>query len=398
MHFQKMSLRFIFAGSVLAGFALGGIPGCTVTPARVEYVEPVYVAPPPPRPVVVYQRPVYQPQPTVVQRAPAPDETSVPDAQQAPADSQIETLVAPIALYPDPLLAVVLPASTYPQQVEEAGSWLAANPSPSPEAIDAQPWEPSVKALVRYPDALQTLDKDPQWTESLGAAYNANPKEVSNAIQELRSRAIAANNLQTNAQVAVVQEDNVIAIQPAQPTVIYVPRYDPVVVYTTSYPIVYTSYYPVGPWLVNGYDWGGGVIFVGDWRGPYYWHDGYWGYHHGWYGHYSYWHRDGRWGPPYRGRYYAPRAFHGREPEFHRAMARENTYRGGGRSVAQMHTYQRERVQQVQHQQQHPGGPGQHSGPQGQYSQQPHPQQQHPQQQHPQQHQGGGGSKDKDKR
>ncbi len=387
MNSEKLLRSLSVGGKCLAGLAVATLAGCTVEPARVYY-RPAVVYAPAPRPVVVYQPPVYQPGVVVAPGAPA--EQPAPDAQPAAAaDSQIEQLVSPIALYPDPLLAVVLPAATFPQQVQEAGNWLNANPSPSPEAIDAQQWEPSVKALVRYPDALQALNKDPQWTESLGAAFNNDPKGVSDAIQELRSRAVAANNLQTNAQVAVVQENNVIAIQPAQPNVIYVPQYDPVVVYTSPYPIVYASYYPVGPWLVNGYDWGGGVIFVGDWHGPYYWDNGHWGYHYGWVGHYSYWHRDGRWGPVYRGRYYNPRAFHGRAPEFQRAMARPNSYRGNGRSVAQIQHHEEHRVTTA-----HNTGPmvhsqtGQPAQPQHAGSQHPqqHPQAQHAQQEHHEEH------------
>ncbi len=183
------------------------------------------------------------------------------------------------------------------------------------------------QSACAIPTALEVLDKDPQWTDSLGSAFANQPANVTAAVQDLRSCAVAANNLVATPQVAIVQENSVIAIQPADPAVIYVPRYDPLVVFSGYSPLVYASYYPVGPWLVNGYDWYGGCLFVGDWHGPYYWHDGRWGYDHYWHGHYSYWHHDGRWGrAPYaRTRYASARGMRGHENAFHQAVLRSGS-------------------------------------------------------------------------
>jgi len=228
---------------------------------------------------------------------------------------QLEPLVAPVALYPDPLLAVVLPASTYPDAVQDASKWVAANPSPPDAAIDAQVWPGEVKALVHYPDALVYLSGDAQFTASLGAAYTSQPANVTLAVQDLRLQANTAGSLQTNSQQVVVQQAGIIAIQPATPEVIYVPRYDPVTIYAVGYtPIVYGPSFVVGPWLVNGYDWSGGGVFIGDWRGPYYYEGGRWGYHEHW-DHPDHWRHDERFGrAPYSdGHYHYARGIDGRE-------------------------------------------------------------------------------------
>jgi hypothetical protein len=286
------------------------LTGCPET--TVVYREP------PPRRVVVYQpQPTYQPAPVVVQQAPA--------VVVSPAAAQLEPLVAPIALYPDPLLAVVLPAATFPIQVQQAGQFLAANPSLPDGVIDSQNWPPAVKAVVRYPAALNQLTGDPQWTESLGSAFANQPGDVMAAIQDLRAQAIAQRNLVSNAEQVVIVDGGVISIQPADPSVIYVPTYDPVVVYTGYHPLVFGEVsYRVGPWFVNGFDWGGGVIFVGDWHGGYIHGD------HGWYrdrafryDRYHHWEHDARFGAPpriERDHYVFARGVRGHEEELHRTM------------------------------------------------------------------------------
>ena len=238
-----------------------------------------------------------------------------------------------VALYPDPLVAVLLPASTYPQQIQDANSWLAANPQPPQYAIDAQPWDPSGRGgLVHYPTVLVQLTRDMQWTESLGSAYINQPSDVMAAIQQMRQQAVAQGNLVDTPQQVVVQDAGVIAIEPANPDVIYVPTYDPVIVYSSYHPLYFAEVgYPIGPWFVNGIYWGGGVIFVGDWHGGYYYRDGRWGRDYGWHpDHDRYWARDGRWGaPPHidRGHYAFAHDVRGREAEIHRTMSEHATQR-----------------------------------------------------------------------
>jgi hypothetical protein len=282
---------------------------------------------------VVYERPatavVVRSRPRVVAAAPPPAEPepqAAAAAEVSPAVQQLEPLVAPVALYPDPLLAVVLPASSYPDAIQTASTWVAANPMPPEASIEAQPWPSEVKALVHYPDALTYLSADPQFTTSLGAAYTSQPADVTLAVQDLRAQASTAGSLQSNEQQeVVVQEAGVIAIQPANPAVIFVPRYDPVTIYAVGFtPIVYGPSFVIGPWLAYGYDWGGGGIFVGDWRGPYFYEGGRWGYRGGWV-HPDRWRHDERFGrAPLRpaGGYHTARAIAGRTQAFRAQVAR----------------------------------------------------------------------------
>lgn len=336
------------AAAVL-GFGVVGMSGCVVR-----------VGPPPPRyyyrtrlvytpsgPVYVRERvyvdpyapaPTYYP-PTAEQPAPAP----APAVAESSAAAELHPLVAPIALYPDPLIAVLLPASTYPQQVQDANAWLASNPNPPQYAIDAQPWEPSVKALVHYPSVLAQLARDAQWTESLGSAYINQPGDVMAAIQQMRAQAVAQGNLVDTPQQVVVNDGGVIAIEPANPELIYIPTYDPVLVYAGYHPLFFAELgYPIGPWFVNGIYWGGGVIFVGDWHGGYYFRDGRWGRDYGWRAdHDHYWARDSRWGPPPRvdrGHYAFAHEVRGRDSELHRSMTQHSAQRHavqqGGRNYS----------------------------------------------------------------
>jgi hypothetical protein len=159
------------------------------------------------------------------------------------------------------------------------------------------------------------------------------------AIQQLRAQAIAQGNLVDTPQQVVVQDAGVIAIEPANPEVIYVPTYDPVVVYAGYRPLVFGPVaYATGPWLVNGVYWGGGVIFVGDWHGGYYYRGGRWGRDYAWRADRGrYWARDARFGPPpriARERYVPAVSVRGREAEIHRSMndhaaQRHEIQRGG---------------------------------------------------------------------
>jgi hypothetical protein len=204
--------------------------------------------------------------PALAQDTPA---ASVADERWTP--EELDNLLAPIALYPDPILAQVLVAATYPDQVLAAQAHVKAFGS---DNIDAMPWEISVKAVARYAPVLNLLADGEDWMTALGQAYATQPEDVMDAVQRLRRMANAQGNLQSTAQQQVVVEREVIRIEPAQPQVIYVPTYDPAIVYHQPVYVAhahpaYWSWgiaYPVGVWLTYDFDWWGHRV-----------------YHHGWY-------------------------------------------------------------------------------------------------------------------
>jgi len=154
--------------------------------------------------------------------------------------NELQQLVAPIALYPDALVAQILGAATFPDQIAYANDWLQQNKTLTGQAlmqaVDQQPWDPSVKALTQFPSVLDNLTKNLSWTSSLGEAYHTQPNDVMTAVQTLRAQAKAAGNLKSGSQITVVQESpQTIVIQPANPQVVYVPQYNPTVVYGTPY-------------------------------------------------------------------------------------------------------------------------------------------------------------------
>jgi hypothetical protein len=154
--------------------------------------------------------------------------------------TELQQLVAPIALYPDALVAQVLGAATFPDQVLAANSWLQENPeltgSTLMTAVDFQSWDPAVKALTQFPSVLKNMANNLSWTSALGEAYHTQSADVMTAVQVLRAKAYAAGNLQSGSQITVVQQSpNVIVIQPTNPQVVYVPQYNPTVVYGTTY-------------------------------------------------------------------------------------------------------------------------------------------------------------------
>src|SRR5271166_1321997 len=157
--------------------------------------------------------------------------------------SQIDELVSPIALYPDALVAQILAASTYPDQVVTANSWLQANSKLNDaqrnDQVNAQSWDPSVKALTQFPTVLDSMAKNLSWTSALGDAFYNQQADVMAAVQRLRKQAKAAGNLKSTQQQTVTTENQggqqVIVIQPANPQVVYVPTYNPTVVYGTPY-------------------------------------------------------------------------------------------------------------------------------------------------------------------
>ena len=213
-------------------------------------------------------------------------ETSPPPGPEEPAaDPALQQLVSPIALYPDPILADVLPASTYPDQVQQAAQFLQYNPTPPDDLIAQQNWDPSVQALVHYPSVLQYMAANPEWTESLGSAFASEQPQVMEAIQALRAQAQAVGNLQTTDDEVVVDDGGFIYIRPAVDGVIVIPVYDPILVYRQRYLIDYRYHYRDGVWLDHGFDWQHHDVYTGDW-------------HRGWAGGPGDWHRDSSWTPP----------------------------------------------------------------------------------------------------
>jgi hypothetical protein len=209
--------------------------------------------------------------------APPPVQANAP----ALPPQQLENLVAPIALYPDPLLGQALAASTYPVELVEAQQWLQANGNlQGQQLMDAarqQSWDASVQAMVALPDVLAKLTQDVRWTTDLGNAFLAQQADVMSAVQRLRQRAQASGKLRSTPQETVTTEDQgdqaAIEIQPADPQVIYVPTYDPAYVWgppAWGYypPLFYPSY---GYWFGPGIDLG---FCFGGWGG--------WGFGWGW--------------------------------------------------------------------------------------------------------------------
>ena len=239
-----------------------------------------------------------------------------PHAQQTP--EQLQRVVAPIALYPDSLVAQILAASTFPDQVVEADRWVQANPGLKGDAlgqaVDKQPWDPSVKALTAFPSILGNMDKNLSWVSSLGDAYYNQQPDVMDAIQVMRQKAEQAGNLKSTPQQTVTTQGPTIVVEPADPEVVYVPAYDPWAVYGD--PIAeWPGWYPYpgiwfgGPYLSFGVGFGIG------WGGGFGW---------GW----------GNWGFDWHNRYatYGHNRYYSRSNTFYN---RSNYYRGGGaRGVA----------------------------------------------------------------
>jgi hypothetical protein len=222
---------------------------------------------------------------------PSPPVAAQPTAQPF-TEEELKQLVGPIALYPDALIALILPASTVPSDLVLAARFVASKGDPAQAAN--QPWDDSVKSLARYPDIVKWMDQNLEWTTQLGEAFLDQPADVMNTIQQLRAQARAAGTLVDTPQQKVVEEKSDIRIVPAEPEVIYVPQYDPEVVFVESGgPYPYGSYdygeygyYPygsygapywgsaitfgigfaVGPWLNYDCDWPRRKVCVGNWN------------------------------------------------------------------------------------------------------------------------------------
>jgi len=174
--------------------------------------------------------------------APAYTGQGVPETAE-----ELQAMVAPIALYPDSLVAQVLTAATFPDQVAVANYWLQQNKtltgSGLTTAVDKQTWDPSVKALTQFPSVLNNLAQNLSWTSQLGEAYHNQQADVMKAIQTLRAKAKSAGNLKSGSQITVTQQSpQIIVIQPTSPQVIFVPQYNPAVIYGTPYVVpAYTT-------------------------------------------------------------------------------------------------------------------------------------------------------------
>jgi hypothetical protein len=247
-------------------------------------IAPQDVAPPPPQNQDTYQDRAYEDQ------AQAPPPPTGPDRRQYTPlpPEQLDKLVAPIALYPDALVAQILAASGYPTQIVEADRMARENPGLKgrdlAEEVDRQDWDPSVKSLVEFPTVLANLDRDLSWTSELGEAYQNQPDDVMQAIQRMRHKAYDAGNLRSTPQERVYEQGPNVDIQPANPDVVYVPTYNPAYVY--GYPVgLWPGFYPWwgvgfgGPYISFGLGFPIAPFFGFGW-GWHGWGIG-WGFHGG---------------------------------------------------------------------------------------------------------------------
>lgn len=197
-------------------------------------------------------------------------------AKQEP--EQLQQLVAPIALYPDELVSQILAGATYPTEVVEADRWLQAHSNLKgkdlADEVDKEPWDSSIKALAQFPSVVANMDKNLSWTSALGEAYVNQPQDVMAAVQVMRQRAKDAGNLNSNKQEKVETQGQTIVVEPAEPDVVYLPTYDPWIVYGA--PLVawpgwfwYPGLYVAGPGIAFGF--GFGIGFFGGFG---------WGWHH----------------------------------------------------------------------------------------------------------------------
>src|SRR5580704_13234750 len=238
-------------------------------------------------------------------QAPPDAPANNPPPGQPLTSQQLDDLVAPIALYPDPLVGQVLAACTYPTEIVEADQWVKDHPKWKPSKLmdeaKKQKWDPSVQGLVAFPQVLTMLSQDVGWTTNLGNAFLAQQAEVMQAVQRMRAQAEARGKLTSTPQASVTPAEQngqkVINIVPANPDVLYVPYYNPVWVWG---PPLYGYFYPplIYPGIDIGWGWGGGInlgLYFGGWGG---WGWGGWGWSPDWYGgvivlNHSFFHRYG---------------------------------------------------------------------------------------------------------
>src|SRR5690349_8211883 len=216
----------------------------------------------------------------------AAEQSGAPE-EQAPKipNDQLDSLVAPIALYPDPLLAQVLAASTYPLEIMQLQQWLTKNKGLKDkalqEAVIKEPWDPTVQSLAALPDVVKRLSDDIQWTTDLGNAFLAQQSDVMDAVQRMRAKAKDSGNLKSNEQMKVetktIENKSVVVIEQSQPDVVYVPSYNPTVVYgAPAYPYPPIAYPPPGYYAAGmAISFGVGMAMGAAWGGG-------WGYNCGW--------------------------------------------------------------------------------------------------------------------
>jgi len=204
-----------------------------------------------------------------------PQDDSGPYEPYSP--EQLDNLLAPVALYPDPLLSQLLVAATFVDEVDEAARYVRAN---GQAGIDDQDWDISVKAVAHYPTVIEMMADKIDWTTSVGQAYVNQSTDVSTSIQRLRHMAHSVGNLVSTPQQEVLINGDYIAIDPYQPQYIYVPVYDPYICYyrrpAWGLAITFGAGFVIGAWLNRDWDWGGRGIYYHGWGGP--------GWHGGWHG------------------------------------------------------------------------------------------------------------------
>ena len=200
-------------------------------------------------------------------RPPTPAASAQP-SQGAMTQDQLDSLVAPIALYPDQLLVQTLMASTYPLDVVEASRFVKANKELKGDAMvkaaEQKNWDPSVQSLTAYPQVLEMMNDKLEWMQQLGDAVLADEAKVMETVQRLRKKASDAGNLKSSEQQKVVVQEKAIIIEPAQPQTVYVPTYNPAVVYGTWWAPTYPPYYwPPPPYYYPGYAFGAAAVGFG---------------------------------------------------------------------------------------------------------------------------------------
>jgi len=187
-------------------------------------------------------------------------------------NQELDDLLAPIALYPDPLLAAMLPASTYPAEIADADAWLKGGGTVS--GVDGQSWDEAVKAITYYPDILTMMAENLDWTADLGDAFLNQPEDVTRSIQRLRWEAKEAGNLESNDKQQVIIDGDNIEIIPVQPEYMYIPQYDSSVVYDNTWVpgsppfITYGFGLAIGGWLSMDFDWLHHHLIYHGWNRP----------------------------------------------------------------------------------------------------------------------------------
>jgi hypothetical protein len=196
--------------------------------------------------------------------APPARAQNIPYPDQPFSTDQLDNLTAPIALYPDPLLAQVLVAATFPDQIDEAARFVRNDPNAYD--VDNQPWDVSVRAVAHYPTVLQMMADQLDWTASLGQAYASQSTEVMESVQRLRAQAQSMGNLVNTPEMEVVDSFGAIEIWPAQPQYIYVPVYNPALVFFRRAPLFFRPRFLIGAWLDYDFDWGQHHVIYHGWE------------------------------------------------------------------------------------------------------------------------------------